>query len=1688
MKKKWADLHRTNAKLVHKHILKYRGFLTKVGQAASTRAGDLPQPWVEELESLQDELPVSSFAEVCQTVKKDLGRPLDQVFQNFSQKPVASASVAQAHVAWLKSTGKKVCVKVQHKGVAAMMGTDLATVEFICSRAAKYHPEAPDTTEIVKEWKRASREEVDFRLEAKNQLRALRALRRSGINVTCPEPIIECCTKRVLTMNFINGWKITDVDRLPFGTDRSKLSSDLVEAFAMLAFQEGLIHGDPHPGNVFVEPLEDGSDSVRACLLDWGIVKSMERNERTAAARWVVATLAQDRILYFNSMKELGFTFDVDPDSAEFMNFLEASMGSSVWLFRDAVPSSAQQQFLNQMRKHQDRMEGKDVAALTGGKKTGKLISKVPGVVLFLMRGLGMLQNICGTLEASVAFAAILLRYVMPLLAMEHRSGGPSQALPARSDCSELEMAVRKQLQELDQRGFLLGAQVAVLETSGEELKWLCRASCGRCASWGGGPINDGLLMPLMGASCGPLLFCVLASLSMSVTATGKKVDLDTPLGQLWPEFGQKGKGSVTVGQLLLHEGGLGKPFPWNMTIKAFCSELRMEEVLAVSPTCSEGDGPCPLQGAVLAALLRRLTGHRTAAESLRSILQKLSLQDQIAYKGAPSLLAFAGHRPQETLSMAHIFKWLEEKVDSLDQQLKDKSSWLGGKEFASAKPWITDPLIVNRDVLRKGDSCLPGYSLRANAESLCQLFASDLISDEFLHLSKESGRTVKLQDDILVELSAVGWHLLKFRKIGKPGSEVMAFGYVDPASGSLMIRLPKAAIAILLTCVDKEARGAAYALLGAAVQPLGLEPAWSDSSLPQKTPEKSPSSRGRKTPCHKALEPDAQDDDTMSKASSAVARLAEVMATTKVVESPQARGSSAMEEGATPQGIAGTWHSTETVGLEELLEGLQAPPMVQTMAAAARRTLIVKINGDEVTLSTSTRVMGKTIEDTTTTFNVAEPFTGEQTIGGKFRGLASWLKEDSAPSRSHPGLRSDDEDLDHSGGEDPSDCEEEDEDEDDEDSGARKNLGVVKRFTLDGKEVVMEEHLRLLPDDRLALTTSLRACHLEGEQAIELSTHEDLTRICNNLDPVRLKLRRELQLSGGRKFAPGARLVTLADVSKARQPRGVTVPASLDELKTIRTPAAVILKYEALKSTTFFEREGGGKRLLPSSMKGVAAAATAARSRAEALLGSFAPASVAFGGLPKTPLGCMAGAAAGAAALGVGAAALLGMGLLALGRVSGSVCAGCMEKGGTPICFTGPTAHARSSSTSKLKAVKASTAADNEFAVQLVRRQGDRLGVEVECCEDPSALCILDVREGLMQSWNRDHPEQQVRPGDLMVELNGVRGSAEELMAACRSAGESFNLRFRHAGSKAPTTAKSPTSTPRKGVPRSPETTPKAKQRPDCQQAKAVKAALDAESTRPPPPTRPAPRPEAMGWPPARHGKDSRPTAILFQDPRARWASRSVGIIAFGHPSRSEACQQCCGGDFLLLSQDLSPAGLKLEAPCERGRSKVFLNAEAAFQATMFWPLASQFQSLTSVAALQKVRRFGGNEDQTYAGFGSSWAAIRAVLQAKFPPHSPLAMALLKTGDAFLLECGGPTAGRGPPWTSGGWHDANWLGLALMVLRDSLSGRRSWLDFLSSVFDLEHGQPRDAVQLEQWLQACRRARAALEDHLRELR
>jgi len=1064
----WEQLHRLNAQATYRHIIKYKGFLAKVGQGMSARDGGIPQPYRDEFRALQDHLPVSPEEEIRQTLHAELGRKLEDVYDDFRPQPLASATVAQAHVAHLRSNGQKVCVKVQHAGVGRMMAVDLGCVEYIAKKAIQSHKEAPDITPLIREWQRASRDEVDFRLEARNMQRAATALKTHGVDVKCPVPVDGLWTERVLTMEFIEGWKVTDTERMPEGTDVAAFAMKLLDAFAVLVFNEGLIHGDPHPGNIFAAQSEDGS--VHPVLLDWGLAKELTQEERFHTARWVIASMSQDRMMFMSAGQALGYKLTEHFETEA----LEDWMTGSLFLFRDSLPGSAQaylfemldqwgtdaqkaeeekQKLEKEEREKKENESNRSRSCWSRSRKKKKkdepkkVVESIPGVLLFLTRAMSMLHGLCSSLNVSVPFAEPMVRRAMPILL-----GGqiPRPLTEATQGRTKLETMLLTKLGELQTAGRLVGAQIAVLSDGKQPLSsWLCDLAFGSMG-FSLNPVTDATLMPLLDVGIGVLTLCLLTALARP-SSTGKKVGLDTQLWEIWPEFSQKGKRGVTVRQLLHHRACLPAPFQeQKMSVKRFCTEKRMEESISAAPQEEKGaeSAPCPVLGTAIAALLRRFKGSPTAAQALKGVLEPAGLHDDVAWHGDEARMAWVVRKPIEDLPLSRVFQWVEQQTDKLNgsspEPLKakqsSKSRWLTWPELKSGFPGCTDPLLPNRPELRAGEACATGRSLRATAKAICKLYASSATLPMLADSVMEGHR---LQVDSLEEWErtgrcldmGVGCQLFRFKNCrGDAAKDVVGYGFADGATGSVAMRLPNlpdspgVSIAILLNnvaAVNQDNHYAGFELLEVIAAHFGLEPVW-HKQVPN-VPAKSPLRQAQ-----------TKEKDEKLELQAALARmedrLAQITAELKLLQSGNA---SALGDHADAMGLelAGSWKSAEIDGLEHLLEVFQVPEAFHFFAKQATRTLCIELQGDHLTAATSTILAGRTVEELTLTFKPdGTPFQGEQQLGGSFRGVARWELSDAA------------------------------------DGEPLNTLVLEKRFQVDGHELTVEERMTVSVDDRLMM------------------------------------------------------------------------------------------------------------------------------------------------------------------------------------------------------------------------------------------------------------------------------------------------------------------------------------------------------------------------------------------------------------------------------------------------------------------------------------------------------------------------------------------------------------------------------------------------------------------------------------------
>ena len=239
----------------------------KLGQLLSTRGDLLPEPYLEALGRLQDQIEPFSFDEVEQIVSSELGGRISKLFAEFDREPTAAASLAQVHRARMRD-GRMVVVKVQRPGVRETIVQDLEALEEITG-FIDAHTEMGKRYEfsnMLGELRQSLLRELDFKSEAGN-LRRLRSSLREFERIVIPEPIEDYTTSRVLTMDYIAGKKITTLSPLRLmELDGPGLSEELFRAYLKQILVDGFFHADPHPGNIFV------TDDDRIAIIDLGMV------------------------------------------------------------------------------------------------------------------------------------------------------------------------------------------------------------------------------------------------------------------------------------------------------------------------------------------------------------------------------------------------------------------------------------------------------------------------------------------------------------------------------------------------------------------------------------------------------------------------------------------------------------------------------------------------------------------------------------------------------------------------------------------------------------------------------------------------------------------------------------------------------------------------------------------------------------------------------------------------------------------------------------------------------------------------------------------------------------------------------------------------------------------------------------------------------------------------------------------------------------------------------------------------------------------------------------------------------------------------------------------------------------------------------------------------------------------------
>jgi ubiquinone biosynthesis protein len=265
----------------------------KFGQAVSTRRDLLPADIADELAKLQDRVPPFDGAIAVASVEKAFGLALDRIFGSFDLQPLAAASIAQVHVATLK-TGQEVIVKILRPGMREIIDLDLEVLHYLAELADEYWLDARRLrpVELVREYRKTILDELDLLREAANAAQLKRNFAGSTL-LYVPEVYWDYCRVNIMVMERIHGIIVNNLDALrERGTNIAKLAENGVEIFFTQVFRDNFFHADMHPGNIFVQV--DDPQNPRYAAVDFGIVGTLQARDQHYLAENFMAFFDRD--------------------------------------------------------------------------------------------------------------------------------------------------------------------------------------------------------------------------------------------------------------------------------------------------------------------------------------------------------------------------------------------------------------------------------------------------------------------------------------------------------------------------------------------------------------------------------------------------------------------------------------------------------------------------------------------------------------------------------------------------------------------------------------------------------------------------------------------------------------------------------------------------------------------------------------------------------------------------------------------------------------------------------------------------------------------------------------------------------------------------------------------------------------------------------------------------------------------------------------------------------------------------------------------------------------------------------------------------------------------------------------------------------------------------------------------------
>ena len=363
------------------------GLYIKAAQHLASMDHLLPKSYINELSQLQDQAPISPVDVIEKVFKEEIGKELGEVFSDFCDVPIGSASIGQVHLARLRSTGEQVALKIQHPNIKSDSEIDLKAFK-IALRVIKTIFPSVNFDWIVEELRNCLDSELNFKLEAENSKKAKIAFSKDpkfSKIVLIPDVYDEFTTERILTMKFISGFKINDIERMKSsGLDLNKVNKLMYQVFMEMIFKHQFVHCDPHPGNVLVNFDDKESGDIKIVLLDHGIYKNVPNDIVTKFSRLFIAILEKN----YEEMAQMSVELNISIEFLEEFRNLIKTMSETL---RSDTKSMNPIELNKKIREEVTKFIKKQPEAKK--RQASEALQSIPREMLFIIRILDLLRS-----------------------------------------------------------------------------------------------------------------------------------------------------------------------------------------------------------------------------------------------------------------------------------------------------------------------------------------------------------------------------------------------------------------------------------------------------------------------------------------------------------------------------------------------------------------------------------------------------------------------------------------------------------------------------------------------------------------------------------------------------------------------------------------------------------------------------------------------------------------------------------------------------------------------------------------------------------------------------------------------------------------------------------------------------------------------------------------------------------------------------------------------------------------------------------------------------------------------------------------------------------------------------------------------------------------------------------------------